>query len=285
MSSRSYLPHSGKYDGRTPTELPAFSEESRNARLQRELPSSSINENPHSRVQSLHGVIGHALHIRPGQDGEILEEPEPESESQILTTEELMSGLNREEDIGTQREVLNSADWYEERSPRSSPTQEQYPQPRFTPRQSSPRAESPSSEFSQYQQNGYSQPRYGALGQPGTLSPPPRSSGASGSEQQRFPDRQRFQLVDGGAISDPASPIFARRAVSESDTTPNSRDSSLRGHSGGLTPPLRRSPRGESPAGSQPGTPKYATFEEMGIRGRGIAEAQAEKEGKDCIVM
>ncbi|KAI5124792.1 hypothetical protein M0805_005426 [Coniferiporia weirii] len=268
--------------------------------LERELStSSSINENPYSRVQSLHGVIEHPA--RPVQGGAIAEEPAPES--RLVSSSDLARELEREEDIGTQRAALNSAEWYEERKQTSTSRQHspQLHQPqgrKFSPRQSSLRTDTPVSEQSHHQQQGYSQPRHDSLGHPGTLSPLPRSSSWSSAGQQQFPDRQRFNLVDSGPISAPSSPVTAGtgRAVSDSYSAPGSPThfgppGGTRGHpsSAGFAPPQRRSPRGgpttlPSSAGSQSGTPKYATFQEMGIRGRGMAEAQAE-DAKECVIM
>ena len=62
--------------------------------------------------------------------------------------------------------------------------------------------------------------------------------------------------------------------------SPNSPSATGMG-SGTLTPPMRRG-GAKSASGL---SPKYATFEEMGIQGKGIAQAQAEKDAKDCVIM
>lgn len=109
------------------------------------------------------------------------------------------------------------------------------------------------------------------------LRPPPRSSSYSNAPQfqeRQLPDHERYSLVDSGPI---AAPV-ARRVASDSGALP-----SRERVSGGLTPPRqRRQHVGVSPPNS---ASKYATFEEMGIRGRGIAEVQAEKVDRDCVIM
>ena len=119
------------------------------------------------------------------------------------------------------------------------------------------------------------------------LAPPHSGSynnmpGSAPPTQQSFPDKPRFALSDSGPMSAPPSPgghgqnqggpgahPAIRRAVS--DTHPHSEPSSP---GLGVTPPMRR-----ASGNSQPSTPKYNTFEEMGIQGN-----QAEKD-KDCVIM
>ncbi|EJD00896.1 uncharacterized protein FOMMEDRAFT_21363 [Fomitiporia mediterranea MF3/22] len=249
---------------------------------------------PHVRVQSLHGVIIEHGHFMPDEKYGVIEE---EPEEKVLSGAELAAALDREEDneeedIGTQRAVMHEAQWYEERSPKSaasfSAMQSQQPQPQhrsFAPRQSSLENSSPQRQ-AQPQAQFHAYPRSILQNRTETLSPPPRSSSCSvpssaPSHQQAFPDRPRFTLTDDGPISAPSSPgghqhPGIRRTVS--DTHPNTQ-SEPSSPGLGVTPPLRRG------AKSQPGTPKYATFEDMGIRGKGMAQAQAEKDAKDCVIM
>ncbi|KAH8113615.1 hypothetical protein DFH11DRAFT_1544845 [Phellopilus nigrolimitatus] len=272
-------------------------------------PSSStvLNEIPLKRVRSLHGVIEHSAPPSPVEPQEGISHTEalafmnyassssmdesrdtPRKAPQVLTADELAKELDREEDIGTQDEALRSAEWYEERGAAVvSPSQEQFPQNQLQERTYSPR------QSSLRTTSYFEQPHVQAPARSGSLSPmhslpgSPSASPTAASGRVQFPERQRFTLVDSGPISPSLSGgtgISGRRAVSDS------------GHgspSDGLTPPLRRPHRGGASAppspsgtGSQPTTPRYATFEEMGIRGRGMAEAQAEKkDAKDCIIM
>lgn len=115
MSPSSHVPT--KHDDSVP-QLPGFSQEfslelgfsTSNPREQLEerqmhcsTPPVSVKENVYSRVKSVHGVIEHHDSASPNI---------VESRPKIMTA--VSEGVEREEDIGTQREAMNSLDWIEE---------------------------------------------------------------------------------------------------------------------------------------------------------------------------
>ncbi|KAL5508507.1 hypothetical protein ACEPAH_6126 [Sanghuangporus vaninii] len=232
----------------------------------------------HARVQSLHGVIVETAHYTPSPNHGTIEE-EPASINGTLSGAELAAALDNEEDddeddITTQRSVMHDKQWYEQEKMKRNLNS---PQTSFPPGQVSMNNSSP-------QQQAYrgSYPKNILQVHSQRLSPPPRSSSCSApasapAQQQAFPDRPRFVLTDSGPVSAPPSPRGAgseqgrppiRRAVSDSlpHSAPNSPGL-------GVTPPMRRGPQ------TQPSTPKYATFEDMGIQSK-----NADKE-KDCVIM
>ncbi|KAL5488306.1 hypothetical protein ACEPAI_6414 [Sanghuangporus weigelae] len=231
----------------------------------------------HARVQSLHGVIVETAHYTPSPNhGTIEEEPAPINGT--LSGAELAAALDNEEDdeddITTQRSVMHDAHWYEQEKIKRNLNP---PQNSFPPRQASMNNSSP-----QQQAYGGTYPKSILQSRTQTLSPPARSSSCSApasapAQQQAFPDRPRFVLTDSGPVSAPPSPRGAgseqghppiRHVASDSHlySAPNSPGL-------GVAPPMRRGPQ------TQPSTPKYATFEEMGIQSK-----NADKE-KDCVIM
>lgn len=62
--------------------------------------TSPVRENAYSRVQSVHGVIEHHISAQPASDNP--------------NTTKMGTISEHEEDIGTQREAMNSLDWIEE---------------------------------------------------------------------------------------------------------------------------------------------------------------------------
>lgn len=255
--------------------------------------TNGMNSAPHARVQSQHGVIfeqtGNGGFV-PGLA--ISEEPEGMISASALAA--VLDEEEDEEDLGTQNGVMHDGEWYDERSPTSE---------RFFPQSHG------QGEISSYQPQ-HQDPRvaHSSNAQSATLTPPPRSSSRSGSmgprgngntptqlelpqrqlQPQQFADKPRYALTDSGPTSVPSSPVHPgiRRAVSDTlpysqsePSSPSSPSATGMG-SGTLTPPMRRGQRAVSGANA-----KYATFEEMGIQGKGMAQAQAEKDAKDCVIM
>ncbi|KAL5530473.1 hypothetical protein ACEPAF_6731 [Sanghuangporus sanghuang] len=231
----------------------------------------------HARVQSLHGVIVETAQYIPSPNHGTIEE-EPASINGTLSGAELAAALDNEEeeeedDISTRRSIMHDAQWHEQEKMKRNLN----PQNSFPPGQASINNSSP-----EQQAYGGSYPKSILQVRSQTLSPPPRSSSCSApasapARQQAFPDRPRFVLTDSGPVSAPPSPRGAeseqghppiRRAVSDSHphSAPNSPGL-------GVTPPMRRGRQ------TQPSTPKYATFEDMGIQSK-----NADKE-KDCVIM
>ncbi|KAL5527132.1 hypothetical protein ACEPAG_5923 [Sanghuangporus baumii] len=235
--------------------------------------AQTMGTDQHARVQSLHGVIVETAHYTPSPNHETIEE-DSASINGTLSGAELAAALDNEEDdeddITTQHSVMHDAQWYEQRNLNT-------PQNSFSPRQASMNNSSP-----QQQAYGDTYPKSILQSRTQTLSPPARSSSYSApasapAQQQAFPDRPRFVLTDSGPVSAPPSPGGAeseqgrppvRRVASDSypHSAPNSPGL-------GVTPPMCRGPQ------TQPSTPKYATFEEMGIQSK-----NADKE-KDCVIM